>query len=83
MGYDRGDSFPFDFLNQINFYLVQNRKENCHNDHIPFNVKEIGNTSFLKRRVKAEVRSAFFLFPRITLKLVMNVLWVNDKAAKV
>ena len=27
MGYDRGDSFPFDFLNQMEFHSVQNRKE--------------------------------------------------------
>ena len=26
-------------LNQIEFNLVQNRKENCHHDHIPFDVK--------------------------------------------
>ena len=32
-------------LNQIEFHLVQNRKENCHNDHIPFNVK--GNPSIV------------------------------------
>ena len=42
MGYDRGDSFPFD-LNQMEFHLVQNRNENCHHDHIPFNVKGKGN----------------------------------------
>ena len=46
MGYDRGDSFPFDFRNQMEFHLVQNRKENCHHGHIPFNVKGNGN-SFL------------------------------------
>ena len=42
MEYDRGDSFPFNFLNQMEFHLVQNRKENCHHDHIPFNVKGNG-----------------------------------------
>ena len=26
-------------LNQMNIHLFQNRKENCHHDHIPFNVK--------------------------------------------
>ena len=25
--------------NQMEFHLVQNRKENCHHDQIPFNVK--------------------------------------------
>ena len=31
-------------MNQILFFLVQNRKENCHHDHIPFTVK--GNIVF-------------------------------------
>ena len=26
-------------LNQIEFHLACNRKENCHHDHIPFNMK--------------------------------------------
>ena len=26
-------------LNQMEFHLVQNRTENCHHDHIPFNLK--------------------------------------------
>ena len=26
-------------LNQMEIHLVQNRKENCHHDHIPFNLK--------------------------------------------
>ena len=30
-------------LNQMEFHLVQNRKENCHHDDIPFNLKGIGN----------------------------------------
>ena len=33
-------------LNKMNFHLVQNRKENCHHDHIPFNVKGNGNIVF-------------------------------------
>ena len=33
-------------FNQMDSYLVQNRKENCHHDHIPFNVKENGNIVF-------------------------------------
>ena len=45
MGYDRGDSFPFN-LNQMEFNLVQNRKENYLLDHIPFNVKGNGNIVF-------------------------------------
>ena len=33
-------------LNQMEFHLVQDRKENCHHDHIPFNVKGIGSIVF-------------------------------------
>ena len=33
-------------LNQIEFHLVHNQIENCHHDHIPFNVKRIGNIDF-------------------------------------
>ena len=43
MGYDLGDIFLLT-LNQMEFHLVQNRKENCPHDHIPFNVK--GNVVF-------------------------------------
>ena len=46
MGYDRGDSFPFDFEpNGIPFGL-ENRKENFPHDHTPFNVKGNGNIVF-------------------------------------
>ena len=42
MGYDRCDSFAFDFkTNGIPF--GSNRKKNSHHDHIPFNVKGNGN----------------------------------------
>ena len=30
-------------LNQMELHQVQNRKENCHHDHIPFNLKGNGN----------------------------------------
>ena len=30
----------FSILNQMEFHLVQNRKDNYYHDHIPFNVKE-------------------------------------------
>ena len=33
-------------LNQMEIHLVQNRKENNHHDHIPFNVKGNGNLIF-------------------------------------
>ena len=42
MGYDRGDSFPFDFEpNEVPFGS-ENRKETCPHDHIPFNMKGKG-----------------------------------------
>ena len=37
---------PSPTLNQIEFHLVQNQKENCHHDPIPFNVKGNGNIVF-------------------------------------
>ena len=36
MGYDRRNSFPLDFETNENPFGSENRKENCHNDHIPF-----------------------------------------------
>ena len=36
---DRGDSFHFDFEPNGNLFGAENRKENCHHDHIPFNLK--------------------------------------------
>ena len=30
----------------MEFHLIQNRKEKCHLDHIPFNVKGNGNIVF-------------------------------------
>ena len=33
-------------LNQMEFHLVQNRKEKCHHDHIAINVKGNGNIVF-------------------------------------
>ena len=45
MGYDRGDSLPFDF-EPNGIHWVQNRKENCHHDQVPINSKGIGNIVF-------------------------------------
>ena len=47
MGYDRGDSFPFDFEPNGIPFGVQNRKENCYHDHIPFSLKGNGNIVLL------------------------------------
>ena len=40
-------------LNQMEFHLVQNRKENCHHNHIPFNVKGKENIIFPVQLVTA------------------------------
>ena len=37
-----GDSFPFDFEPNGIPFGSENRKENCHHDHIPFNFKGNG-----------------------------------------
>ena len=42
IGNDHGDSFPFDFELNGNPFGSENRKENCHHDHIPFNLKGNG-----------------------------------------
>ena len=46
MGYDRGDSFPFDFEPNGIPFGSENRKGNCPHYHIPFNVKGIENIVF-------------------------------------
>ena len=39
-------TFFLSILNQMEFHMVQNRKENCHHDDIPFNVKGNSNIVF-------------------------------------
>ena len=39
MGYGCGDSFPFDFEPNGIPFGSENRKENCHFEHIPLNLK--------------------------------------------
>ena len=43
MGYDRD---PFDFEPNGILFGSKNRNENCHHDHIPFNMKGNGNKVF-------------------------------------
>ena len=43
MGYDRGDSFPFNFERKIE----RKTDRNCRHDHIPFNLKGNKKNSFL------------------------------------
>ena len=46
MGYDRGDSFLFDFEPNGIPFGSENQTEKYHHDHIPFNVKGNGNIIF-------------------------------------
>ena len=46
MGYDRGESFPFDFEPNGILFGSENQKENSHHDHIPFNLKGNGSIVF-------------------------------------
>ena len=45
MGYDRDDNFPLNF-EPNGIPSGSKSKENCHHDHIPFNVKGIGSIVF-------------------------------------
>ena len=42
--------FFISILNQMNFYLAYNWKENCHHNHIPFNLKEFRKVVACKSR---------------------------------
>ena len=46
MGYDRGDSFPFDFETNGIPFDSENQKENYHHDHIPLKFKGNENIVF-------------------------------------
>ena len=48
MGYDRRNSFLIDFEPNGIPFGSENREENCHHDHIPFNVKGNGYIVFSK-----------------------------------
>ena len=41
-------------LNQMETHLVQNRKVNCHHDHIPFNLKGNGIRVFSVQLISQE-----------------------------
>ena len=46
MEYDRGESFPFDFEPNVIPFGESFRKEKCHHNHIPLNLKGNGNIVF-------------------------------------
>ena len=50
MGYDRRDSFSFDFLNQMEFHLCSKSKGNLSPRSYPIQFERIWNTSFLSVR---------------------------------
>ena len=49
------DTAFFSILNQMKFHLGQNRKDNCHHDHIPFNVKGNENIVFSVQRPLTQI----------------------------
>ena len=58
-------------LNQMELNLVQNRKENCHHDRIPFNVKGNGNIVFLVYTVR-DVKHNQLKTYKVTVKLYIK-----------
>ena len=46
MGYDRGDSFPFDFKPKRISFGSESKGKQCHHDHILFDLKGNGNVVF-------------------------------------
>ena len=52
----------FVFLSIIYYYRLLNRKENCHHDHIPFDVKGNGNIVFSATATSAIVLVWCFFF---------------------
>ena len=62
-------------LNQMEIHLLQNRKENCHHDHIQFNVKGNGNTVFSVYDVwqrTSLIRVFIFLAGELPLRIHMQ-----------
>ena len=53
-------------------HFVQNRKENCHHDHIPFNVKGIGNIVFSVRSDKKPHTEMNFCYKKTTWLTIAN-----------
>ena len=54
-------------LNQMDFHLVQNRKETCHHDHIPLNLKGNENIVF-------SVKPMEVIKPRY--QIIMQILYI-------
>ena len=78
MGYDRSDSF-LSILNQMDFHLVQNRKENFRYDHIPFNVEGNGNIVFsVHSNPKQLLRAGVALIPG-RISTARNLLMIRQE----
>ena len=56
----------------MEFHLVQNRKENYHQDHIPFNAKGNGNIVFSVQGKWLPSNIISLYFRRITISTVYN-----------
>ena len=61
--------FSSQILNQMQFYLVQNRKKNCHHNPIPFNLKGNENRVFSLHAFVAEKQKATVLDQLIDMEL--------------
>ena len=74
-------------LNQMEFHLVQNRKENCHHDYIPFNVKGNRNIVFsvyavsIRRGFQNSLPANFGALAAFGYKMFGAKLWQGMKAA--
>ena len=68
-------------LNQTEFHLVQNRKENCHHDHIPLNMKGNRNIVFSVQRGRVKVKKMYIYHLSIMYIMYLSILfvriWVN------
>ena len=72
MGYDLVTVF-FLILNQMEFHLVQNRKGNCHLDHIPFTLKGNGNIVFLVHHTGKNNRRV-----NVVQKFIISASWDSN-----
>ena len=57
----------------MEYHLVQNQKENCHHDHIPFNMKGNGNIVFSVRVPEITLLRRTQLAPVSTIKNLLDV----------
>jgi len=79
MGYGIVGTVFHSIFNQMEYHLVQNRKGNCHHDHIPFNVKGNGNIFFSKFSIFSQPSSEYSLKSvRLSSVLSRSGIRLND-----